>query len=130
MTKNEKTQEEKKLVWKMKELPSADSIGNLVDTKVITPEEARAILFKEETKQSDEVEALKEMVKTLQEVVKDLQERARNVQLVPYTKIVEIPVRRTPYWDKYWFDGSGINMMSATTVSSNSGKTAYSLSIK
>lgn len=117
--------EEKKLVWKLKELPTAEAIADLVDTKVITPEEARDILFKEEAKQSDEVEALKEMVKTLQEMVHDLLSRQNNITLVPYTKVVEVPIKTTPYWDRYW-------TCTGTTTSSSGntdGFTTYTLSM-
>ena len=56
---------EKKLTWKFKELPTASEVAQLVETGVIKPKEARDILFKEEVKQSDEVEALKDSVKHL-----------------------------------------------------------------
>lgn len=124
MKKNETTQveEEKKLIWKMKDLPTAEAVASLVETKVITPEEARTILFKEEVEQSDEVEALKEMVNTLQEMVKELISRANKVQYIPYTKVVEVPSRTNPYWQKYWTTGT-------TLTTSNSGNTVYTLSI-
>lgn len=121
--------EEKKLVWKLKELPTAEAIADLVDTKVITPEEARDILFKEETKQSDEVEALKEMVKTLQEMVHDLSNRQNNITLVPYTKIVEVPSRTTPYWERYWKQNA-VWCDTGTTLTSTTGNTTtYTLSM-
>ncbi len=125
--------EEKKLVWKFKDLPTAGEVAELVDTEVITPQEARAILFKEEVKQSDEVEALKEMVNTLQEMVKDLLSRP-NVQLVPYTKIVEVPARTVPYWDRYWAGttttGGTLGSVINTTAIGGSGSTTYTMSTK
>lgn len=129
MKKNEEnvSKQETKLIWKMKELPTADSIGKLVDTKVITPEEARAILFKEEVKQSDEVEALKEMVESLKEMVQTLIARNNSITLVPYTRVVEVPAKARPYWDKYWSDNT---TWCSTTTESNGGYTTYSLSIK
>lgn len=127
MKKNETTEvEEKKLVWKMKELPTADSIGKLVDTKVITPEEARSILFKEEVQESDEVVALKEMVNTLQEMVKDLISR-QSIQYVPYTKVVEVPRRYNPYWEKYWMSSS--SSLDKTVGDNGRHGTMYTLSI-
>lgn len=129
MTKEVEKTEEKKLVWKMKELPTADSIGKLVDTKVITAKEARAILFKEDSKESTEVEALKEMVDALQEMVTDLLNRPQGVQIVPYTKIVEVPTRIAPYWDRHWSNGS----TGGLTVNATTGdriNTVYTLSVK
>ena len=130
MKKNEEIVEQKqetKLIWKMKDLPTADSVGKLVDVGVITANEARSILFKEVTKDSDEVEALKEMVKSLQEMVTDLLSRQNNVTLVPYTKIVEVPSRSTPYWNKYWTCSDAIT---CSTSANGSGYTTYSMLIK
>ena len=131
MKKEETTQveEEKKLIWKLKDLPNADSIASLVDTKVITPQEARDILFRKDTKQSDEVEALKEMVKSLQELVKDLLLRQDRVQFVPYTKIVEVPARTKPYWDKYWTNGVTYGNTMSTASSTCNGNSIYTLSL-
>jgi hypothetical protein len=120
---------EKQLVWRFKELPTAGEVAELVETKVITPAEARAILFKEETKQSDEVEALKEMVKALQEMVKDLLLRQNNITFVPYTKIVEVPTRISPYWNKYWDSGT-VWCNASSTLTTTGGNTAYTLSVK
>ena len=125
MKKNEETQEEKKLVWKFKDLPSAEAVSSLVKEKVITPEEARSILFKEEVKKSDEVEALQEMVKTLSEMVKDLISRSQSVTLVPYTKVVTVPRRYEPYWMNAVGKTGGITMSSVTGTS---GNTTYTLS--
>lgn len=120
-----KAEEEKKLVWKMKDLPTAEAVASLVETQVITPEEARAILFKEEVKQSEEVEALKEMVNTLQEMVKALLARSNDVHYVPFTKVINVPANANPYWNRYWSNTSG-----ATTLTThNGGTTTYTLSI-
>lgn len=123
MKKNEETQEEKKLVWKFKDLPSAEAVSSLVKEKVITPEEARSILFREEVKSGDEVEALQEMVKTLSEMVKDLIARSQNVTLMPYTKVVTVPRRYEPYWVS---GNSGITMSSTARTGEN---ITYTLSI-
>lgn len=126
MKKNEETQEEKKLVWKFKDLPSAGAIASLVEQKVITAEEARGILFKEEAKKSDEVEALQEMVKTLSEMVKDLMSRSQGVTLVPYTKVVTVPRRYEPYWINAVGNTGSLTMSS---TSGTSGSTTYTLSV-
>ena len=120
--------EEKKLVWKLKELPTPDQVASLVETEVITPEEGREMLFREQSK-TDEVEALKEMVNTLQEMVKDLLARPNNVQLVPYTKVVEVPQRYGPIWMKTLGNGSGTITMTSGTSGYN-GTAAYTLTAK
>jgi hypothetical protein len=131
MTKKAEQAEEKKLVWKFKDLPSAGAIASLVEQKVITAEEARGILFKEEVKQSDEVEALKEMVNALKDMVKDLLSRQNNVTLVPYTKVIEVPTRIRPYFDRYWMNSSGTTLGGYvdTTTSSTNGTTTYTMSV-
>ncbi len=122
---NAKAEEEKKLVWKMKELPTAESVASLVETEVITPEEARSILFKEEVKKSDEVEALQEMVKTLSEMVKELMNRSQSMTLVPYTKVVTVPRRYEPYW----INAAGSTGVMMSSTSGNNIETTYTLSI-
>ena len=131
MKKNETTQvEEKKLVWKLKDLPDAEAVASLVQTKVITPEEARGILFKEEVKQSDEVEALKLMVRVLQEMVKDLMNRPRDIQYVPYTKIVEVPNRLSPYWINAIGSSTDLGTLRLTSKTTGyAGNASYTLSV-
>lgn len=115
-----KAEEEKQLIWRIQEKPSGLAVAKLVEHGVIDKAEARAILFREEVKQSDEVEALKEMVNTLQEMVKDLLSR-QNTQI---TRVIEVPNRITPYWQKYWTAGS-----LSTGAVGTSGNTTYTLSI-
>lgn len=125
MKKNEATQvEEKQLVWRISEKPTAEAVASLVETKVITPEEARTILFREEVKQSDEVEALQEMVKTLSEMVKELLSRQSSVTLVPYTKVVTVPRR----WEPYWINAAGTTGVTMSSTSAG-GQTTYTLSV-
>lgn len=70
-----KTNEEKNLVWKLKDLPDATEIADLVANEVITPTEARKILFSEKTDEeleSEKVAALEEQVKFLRGLVEKL----------------------------------------------------------
>jgi len=67
--------EDKNLVWKLKDLPDATEIADLVAQKVITPEEGRKILFSEKTDEeieSEKVAALEEQVKFLRNLVEKL----------------------------------------------------------
>lgn len=125
MKKNEEPAkaDEMKLIWRISEKPTAEAVASLVETKVITAEEARSILFREEVKQSDEVEALKEMINTLQGMVQDLLSRQRGIVTVPYKRVIEVSERSNPYWEKYWVTGD-------LMLSTNSGSgTTYTLSI-
>lgn len=134
MKKNEEPTkvDEMKLIWRISEKPTAEAVASLVETKVITPEEARSILFREEVKQSDEVEALKEMIKTLQGMVENLLSRQSGMVTVPYKKVIEVSERSNPYWRKYWTTGDLMltaNSDGRTLSSSSGGTTTYTLSI-
>jgi polyhydroxyalkanoate synthesis regulator phasin len=122
---NAKAEDEKKLVWKLQEKPSGHVVAELVAQGVIDKEEARSILFREEVKRSDEVEALEEMVKTLSEMVKELMSRQNTVTLVPYTKVVTVPRRYEPYW----INAAGSTGVTMSSTSGNNVETTYTLSI-
>lgn len=127
MKKNETGEQpdETSLVWKLAEKPTAEAVASLVETEVITPKEARKILFREENK-GDEVEALKEMVSTLQEMVKDLLNR----QPTHITKVIEVPVRQVPYWNKVFLTGGGTygGVINTSSTSAGSGNVTYTMS--
>jgi hypothetical protein len=92
MTKNTK------LVWRLGKLPTVDEIKILIDNKIITQEEAREILFNQETVEDRDKESLKEEVKFLREMVDKLaekQEIARTIRILP---------RRETPWFKYYED--------------------------
>ena len=48
----------KKLNWRLSKLPTPDEVRELVKDKIITQEEAREILFKEDTKEERNKEEL------------------------------------------------------------------------
>lgn len=46
----------KELVWRLSEKPSGDVINRLVQTEIITKEEAKAILFSERDKEPEDTQ--------------------------------------------------------------------------
>lgn len=88
MTKNEE------LVWRLKERPSAEGVSRLVEQKVITSEEARALLFSKKNP-SEEIEALKEQVEFFKGLVENLSKQRTTITSIPYTHVIKTP---TPYW--------------------------------
>lgn len=58
----------KTLNWRLKDLPDAVDIAELVDKKVITPEEARQLLFNEGKDEGNKVKELEEEVRFLREL--------------------------------------------------------------
>lgn len=80
--KEMKTNEETNLVWKLKDLPDATEIADLVAQKVITPEEGRKILFSEKTNEeleNEKIAALEEQIKFLRGVVDKLSSQSPQI---------------------------------------------------
>lgn len=69
------TKTTKKLVWKLKDLPTGDELASLVEQKVITPEEAREIILSEEKVDSNALKAKDEEIKFLRDLVDTLARR-------------------------------------------------------
>lgn len=69
------TKTTKKLVWKLKDLPTGDELASLVEQKVITPEEAREIILSEEKVDSNALKAKEEEIKFLRDLVDTLARR-------------------------------------------------------
>ena len=109
--KNEKT-----LNWRLSELPTAGEVAELVDSEVITVEEAREILFSEKSSSNEKVKALEEQVEFLQGLVTQLANRNTTVTTTPwhYTRTITTPA---VYWantNKVLTSAIGLNVSTAT----------------
>lgn len=100
MTKKEKED----LVWRLKELPSAEGVARLVEQGVITADQARDILFSKpvEKNPDEENKALKEQVKFLQDMVERLINQ-RGSHFTPYHYTVRTP---SVYWTNLTTSGN------------------------
>jgi hypothetical protein len=100
MTKNTK------LVWRLRESPTADKISLLVNTGILTKEEAREILLNQETKESRDMESLKFEIKFLRELVEKLSDRSQIVEII---KEIKVPYYRQDWWRPYeiWYQTTG-----------------------
>lgn len=67
--------QKKKLVWKLKDLPTGDELASLVEQKVLTPAEAREIILSEEKVDSNALKAKEEEIKFLRDLVDTLARR-------------------------------------------------------
>ena len=119
MTKNEKDN----LVWRLKELPSAEGVSRLVEQGIITTDQAKEILFSKpvEKNTNEEINALHEQVKFLQGLIDRLvSQRSHGWTYVPYTYTINTPMK---YWKNlttyssantagthYDLDGVGVTM--------------------
>lgn len=130
MTKKEEETPKNKLTWRLSDLPTASEVASLVDSNVLSIDEARQILIKEEVPKSnsEEIEALKDMVGKLQETVNDLLSRPPTIN-VPYTKVIEVQPRFRPYWDTIFMNNTlnRSNGLSTISTAANDGKTTYTL---
>jgi len=62
----------KKLNWKLKELPTASEVSDLVESGVITATEAKEMLFSEADDKDPTIQELKRQIEFLEGLVKDL----------------------------------------------------------
>lgn len=115
----------KNLTWKLKEMPTGGELAELVDTGVISKEEAREIMFGSPENDKEKIEALEKLVDFLQDLVKEMSKNKSDPVYIPYVKTLEY--RPTPYWDKYWMNTekvlceSGLNVSTTTTTKNGMG---------
>ena len=89
-----------KIVWRLKEQPTADSLRELVKDGILTKDEAREILFSQETSDGDDIKNLKEEIKFLKDLVERLSKNSRT-EIIKQIEYIEKPYKRYPWWDKY-----------------------------
>lgn len=112
MTKNEK------LVWRLKEQPTTEALQSLVQSGLLTKEEAREILFSSEkltgSGERDE-SSLKSEITFLRELVQKLSEsKTKTVEVI---RDVEIRYTKYPWYEPYqWYCTSTAGGNSITTL--------------
>jgi hypothetical protein len=99
-----------KLVWRLKEQPTAGSLAQLVSVGIISKEDAKEILCSSETEEDRDKESLKAEIKFLREIVEKLSSKSQ---------IVEIIEKKTPYWKKYVWYGPYTTWCNVTTGSTS-----------
>jgi len=109
----------KKIIWRLKEQPTVESLQKLVENKILTKEEAREILFSSENineKDDRDIESLKSEVKFLRELVQKLAERSKIVSVM---QEVTIPYRNDVWCQPYNTWCGTINDSGYYTTNSN-----------
>ena len=90
----------KKIIWRLREQPTAESLQGLVTKSILTKEEAREILFSSETEEDRDKKSLESEIKFLRELVEKLS-KSRS-EIVTIIKEVEKPTYyKEPYWRIY-----------------------------
>jgi hypothetical protein len=129
-----------KLVWRLGKLPTVSELKELVDSKIITNEEAREILLNHEEISERDIKSYQEEIKFLRELVEKMSQNQKTIEII---KQIEIPYVKKdwyyPYivWNdrtsKYYCSGtSNITLLNSNTdnVGSNFGTQCSFSSIK
>lgn len=87
-----------KLVWRLGNRPTTIEVINLVETKLITQDEAREILFNTETEEDRDKKSLQSEIKFLRELVEKLSD-GKMSRIVEVIREVEKPI----YIDRNWY---------------------------
>lgn len=100
---------EAKLKWRLKDLPDANGVAQLVEQKVITQEEARQLLFNNNDYQEIErIKALEKQVEFLEELVRELSKQ--RITHTHSTTFIDNAVRRyeSYYRPALWMSAGGV----------------------
>lgn len=91
-----------KLVWRLSKLPTPSELHDLVEKKIITPEEAKQILFKEESETERDKTSLEEEIKFLRELVTKLSNN-QTTRIIETIKEVEKPYIKWGWYQPYQY---------------------------
>jgi len=110
-----------KLIWRLKEQPTTESLRELVKSGILTNDEAREILFSQEEQSSRDLESYKQEIKFLKEVIEKLGDRTKIIEIVKEY----VPHYITqPFYQPYYFYCNGSSITSgATGCSAGAGVT-------
>lgn len=85
------------LKWRLEKLPTVNELSVLIEKKIITPEEAKEVLFTQEKKEDRDKKSLKEEIRFLKKLVERLSENRTNI-------IQTIEKIQPTYIDKRWYE--------------------------
>lgn len=98
----------KKKIWKLSSKPTAEDLKTLVEASILTKEEAKDIVLREEeeftTDHKDQIKEIKEELKFLRDMVLQLSKRSPEVVYKEIYKYIDKwpnPYPR-PYWQNDW----------------------------
>jgi len=91
----------KKLIWRLKEQPSTESLRELVKDKLLTNDEAREILFSSQEETDRDVKSLEAEIKFLRDLVEKLSQNKS--QIVEVIKEVKVPYSNYDWYQPYHY---------------------------
>lgn len=106
----------KKLTWRLGKLPTPEEVRGLVQDKLLTQEEAREILFKEESDEERDKKSFESEIQFLRELVERLSKD--RIQVIEKIREVQIPYVRYPWYQPYQTWCGSVNGASNTLYSS------------
>ena len=113
----------KKIIWRLKEQPSSESLRELVKDSILTKEEAREILFSSETEEDRDKKSLESEIKFLRELVDKLSSN----KLPGVVKVIKEIQSSWEIWGWYksyqWWCDTVTVPMSTITAASGSAMT-------
>ena len=122
MTKNQR------IIWRLKEQPTAEALQKLVGAGVLKPEEAREILFSLEDVEDRDKKSLEAEIMFLRELVEKLANR-NETRIVEVIREVEKPWKRWDWYTPYvtWCRSNSLdaNDLSTTESSKISGGSGF-----
>lgn len=100
----------KKLIWRLKEQPSTESLRELVKDKILTNEEAREILFTSQEETERDVKSYQEEIKFLRDLIEKLSDRNKIVEVVKEYHYTQ------PWYQPYHYWTTGVVYCGNTTT--------------
>jgi len=90
----------KKLIWRLKEQPTSESLQGLVSTGLLTKDEAREILFNLQEEGERDIKSLEEEIKFLRDIIDKLS-RNNYSGTITIIKEIEKPYSQRPWYGPY-----------------------------
>lgn len=117
----------KKIIWRLQEQPSTESLRELVKDGILDIKEAREILFKETNEDENKgTEALKQEIKFLREMIDKLSNN-QPYRIVETIREVEKPYFYESWYKPYevWCSNDGIKFTTGTDSQRTSTGTSF-----
>ena len=116
----------KKMIWRLKEQPSTESLRELVKDGLLTKDEAREILFSSREEDERDVESLQSEIKFLRDLVEKLSKsQTKTVEII---REIEKPYYSRPWYRPYEFWCSSGGGLYATNFSTGASDTTLTVS--
>jgi len=104
----------KKIVWRLENRPTPSEVESLVNSDIITKEEAREILFSQNEGRDEK--SLKSEIKFLRDLVEKLSKDKTSTTTI--IKEIEVPYKRYNWYQPYegWCGGAGTIPLTTGTL--------------